>query len=98
MEIGLVGVLLGAGRKTVEESVDFSAGVRFHKKTGMFVRQGDILAEVYTERDCVLDNAVQRVVEAFSFSEEVVEIPSLITNIVTKNGVEPFDQSILANE
>mmetsp|Transcript_20958 Transcript_20958/g.37853 ORF Transcript_20958/g.37853 Transcript_20958/m.37853 type:complete len:507 (-) Transcript_20958:217-1737(-) len=98
MEIGLVGVLLGAGRKTVEESVHFCAGVRFHKKAGMFVRQGDILAEVYTERDCVLDNAVQRVLEAFSFSEEVVEIPSLITNIVTKNGVEPFDQSILANE
>mmetsp|Transcript_15799 Transcript_15799/g.26978 ORF Transcript_15799/g.26978 Transcript_15799/m.26978 type:complete len:502 (-) Transcript_15799:206-1711(-) len=95
MEIGLVGVLLGAGRKTVEESVDFSAGILFHKKAGMFVHEGDILADVYTERSAILENAVQRVLGAFSFSEEAVEVPSLITNIVTKDGVEPFDQSIL---
>ena len=37
MEIGLTGVLIGAGRKSVEESVDFSAGILFKKKSGMFV-------------------------------------------------------------
>mmetsp|Transcript_23904 Transcript_23904/g.37648 ORF Transcript_23904/g.37648 Transcript_23904/m.37648 type:complete len:142 (-) Transcript_23904:88-513(-) len=99
MEIGLVGVLLGAGRKTVEEPVDFSAGIRFRKKAGACVRRGDVLAEAYTERDGVLENyAVQRVLEAFQFSDvEVGDLPLLITNFVTKNGVEEFDQSTLAD-
>jgi len=99
MEIGLVGVLLGAGRKTVEESVDFSAGIRFRKKAGAFVCRGDVLAEAYTERDGVLENnAVRRVLEAFRFSDvEVGDLPPLITNFVTKNGVEEFDQSTLAD-
>lgn len=95
MEIGLTGVLIGAGRKSVEESVDFSAGILFKKKSGMFVNEGDVLAEIYTERDDVLDNAVQRVLDAFSFSDKAVDMPSLITNFLTKDGVEDFDQSLL---
>ena len=95
MEIGLTGVLIGAGRKSVEESVDFSAGILFKKKSGMFVNEGDVLAQIYTERDDVLDNAVQRVLDAFSFSDKAVDMPSLITNFLTKDGVEDFDQSLL---
>lgn len=99
MEIGQVGVLLGAGRKHVEESVDFSAGIIFYKKAGMSVREGDPLAEVYTDRENgVLENAVQRVLEAFTFSEERVQVPPLIANFVTKDCVEEFDQSIIGNE
>lgn len=98
MEIGLTGVLLGAGRKSVEESVDFTAGILFHKKAGMSVQKGDVLAEVHTERDGeVLEHAVQRVLEAFSFSEERESMPPLIVNFVTKDGVEDFDQSILTD-
>ena len=61
----------------------------------MFVNEGDVLAEIYTERDDVLDNAVQRVLDAFSFSDKAVDMPSLITNFLTKDGVEDFDQSLL---
>lgn len=97
MEIGLVGVSLGAGRRTAEESVDFTAGVRLRKKAGMPVRRGDVLAEAFTERDgAALDDAVRRVREAFRFSDAAVGAPPLIANVVTKDGVEPFDQSTLA--
>ena len=98
MEVGLVGVLLGAGRKTVDESVDFTAGIWFRKKAGMLVCKGDVLAEVYTERGSALEGAVQRVLEAFSFAEEKVVLPPLITNMVTKDGVEEYDQSILTDD
>lgn len=90
MEIGLVGVLIGAGRKTVEGTVDFAAGIEFHMKPGMFVREGDILATVYTEREVVLCSAAERVLKAYGFSDDKVEIPPLIAKIVTKDGVEPF--------
>ena len=98
MEIGLTGVLLGAGRKTVEESVDFSAGIVFRKKPGAFARRGDVLAEVHTERGGVLESAVRRVLEAFSFSDEEATPLPLITNLVTKDAVVDFDSTILTDE
>lgn len=94
-----MGVLLGAGRKHVEESVDFSAGIQFYKKAGMYVQEGDVLAEVHGDRDDgLLQNAVHRVLEAFTFSEEQVQLDPLIANFVTKDCVEEFDQSIIGNE
>ncbi|KAL7483921.1 hypothetical protein ACHAW6_009566 [Cyclotella cf. meneghiniana] len=97
MEIGLIGVLLGAGRKTVEESVDFSSGVEFHVRPGMHVCDGDHLATIYTERSTVLENAVQRVRSAFSFSNhgEMVALPPLVTHFLTKDSIEPFDDNVL---
>lgn len=95
MEIGLVSVLLGAGRNTVDEAVDFSSGVMFHKRPGMLVEKGDVLATVYTERQAVLENSVLRVKHAFAFSDSRVSLLHLITHFVTKDSVEDFDQSII---
>jgi pyrimidine-nucleoside phosphorylase len=96
LEIGLTGVLIGAGRKSVEESVDFSAGILFKAKAGKFVNEGDVLAEIYSERSGeVMENAAQRVLKAVTFSEKPpVKVP-LITHLVTKNGSTEFDQSNL---
>ena len=67
LKIGLSGVLIGAGRKSVSESVDFSAGILLKKKTGMFVNKGDVLAEVYTDRDEeILHNATKQVLQAYT--------------------------------
>jgi len=96
LKIGLTAVHIGAGRKSVSESVDFSAGVVLKKKAGMAVNKGDVLSEVYTDRDeGILHSATKQVLEAYSFSDECVELPQLITNFVTKNGVEDFDLSVL---
>lgn len=95
MEIGLVGVLLGAGRKTVDESVDFSSGVEIHARPGMYVKEGDHLATIYTERSAVLESAVKQVRSAFFFSTEKPVILPLVTHFITKDSVEDFDQSVL---
>ena len=96
LEIGLTGVLIGAGRKSVEESVDFSAGILFKAKAGKFVNEGDVLAEIYSERSGeVMENAAQRVLKAVTFSEKPPVIAPLITHLVTKNGSTEFDQSNL---
>lgn len=94
LEVGLVGVNIGAGRKTVDESVDKRAGIVFHKRPGMSVVEGDVLATVYTERADQLANAVQRILDSCTFSYDQIELPPLITNFVTGEGVEDFDQSI----
>ena len=86
---------IGAGRKNVEDSVDFAAGILLRKKTGMNVQKGDVLAEIYSERDEVMEFSVQRVLDAFSFSNEHVIVPPLMSHIVDKYGVAEFDQTIL---
>ncbi len=45
---GIASLLLGAGRNTKEESIDFSAGIILQKKTGDFVKEGDTIATLYT--------------------------------------------------
>lgn len=45
---GIASLLLGAGRNTKEESIDFSAGIMLKKKTGDYVAEGDTIATLYT--------------------------------------------------
>ncbi len=45
---GIASLLLGAGRNTKEESIDFSAGILLKKKTGDYVTEGDEIAIMHT--------------------------------------------------
>lgn len=55
--VGKASMLLGAGRETKESSIDYSAGIILHKKTGESVKKGDILAEFHTSSKEKLDEA-----------------------------------------
>jgi pyrimidine-nucleoside phosphorylase len=98
MIIGSTAVYLGAGRKDVEESVDFAAGILLCMKTGMYVQKGDVLAEIFSDRGDVLQVSSQRVLDAISFANESVNVPPLLTHIVDKDGVTEFDQAIFGSE
>lgn len=45
--VGLVALALGAGRKTVTDSIDYSAGLVVHKKIGDKVDRGEAIATFY---------------------------------------------------
>lgn len=47
-KIGIAAMLLGAGRATKEDTIDFSAGIMMHKKNGDAVEQGEPIATLYT--------------------------------------------------
>ncbi|HRU42766.1 MAG TPA: thymidine phosphorylase, partial [Candidatus Diapherotrites archaeon] len=46
--IGISAMLLGAGRKTKEDKIDFSAGISMKKKVGDKVAAGDVLCVLHT--------------------------------------------------
>ena len=48
--VGHAGMLLGAGRETVESRIDPAVGVVLHKKVGELVVQGEPLMTVHVER------------------------------------------------
>ena len=48
MEFGLFAMRLGAGRAVKTDALDYETGIVFEKKVGDSVRQGEIVAKVYT--------------------------------------------------
>ena len=46
-QTGMAGVLLGAGRNTMEDPIDYGAGIWLNKKAGDAVKPGEIIATLY---------------------------------------------------
>jgi len=44
---GMAGVLLGAGRNTMEDPIDYGAGIWLYKKAGEPVKKGEVIAALY---------------------------------------------------
>ena len=47
LELGKLAVALGAGRRTKEDKIDHSVGIKLNKHIGDVVKKGDILATLY---------------------------------------------------
>jgi pyrimidine-nucleoside phosphorylase len=50
-KIGIASLLLGAGRNTKYDELDFSAGIILKAKTGDFVSEGEVIATLYSEKN-----------------------------------------------
>ncbi len=81
-KIGSSSVILGAGRVNKEDSIDFSAGIILHKKTGEKVSKGDILAELHTNDESKISSAEVLFLEALSFSDEKPMENQLIYKVI----------------
>ena len=44
---GMAGVLLGAGRNTMEDAIDYGAGIWLDKKSGDAVKKGEVIVTLY---------------------------------------------------
>ena len=75
---GIACLMLGAGRNTMADKIDFTAGIRLHRKTGDFVKAGESIATLYTSRDGLLDGAEARFRQATTISDTAPESRPLI--------------------
>lgn len=77
-EIGMSSLLLGGGRAKKEDAVDPLVGLRVDWKIGDFVRKGDLLGVLYADDKDRADDAVERFLGAFRYSEiPVKQVPPL---------------------
>lgn len=81
-EIGRAALELGAGRKTKEDKIDFSAGIVIRKKTGDFVRVGEVLAVMHAGCEEKLGAAEGIFLSALEFSAGKPKKKKLIIDIV----------------
>jgi pyrimidine-nucleoside phosphorylase len=79
---GVASLLLGAGRNTKEDVIDFAAGIHLCKKTGEYVNKGDVIATLYTEKPDTFAAAEKRLLEATVLSDEKPNEMPLILSVV----------------
>ncbi len=88
--IGIASVILGAGRKTKEDIIDFSAGIKLVKKTGDMLSEGDVLAILYTNNQASLEEAKSKLLDSYIIDDEDYVDKPLVLARVTADSVERF--------
>ncbi|MBL7184402.1 MAG: pyrimidine-nucleoside phosphorylase [Anaerolineae bacterium] len=83
MEVGLTVALLGGGRARKGDSIDHAVGVVLAKKIGDYVKKGEALLIIHANDEQRLADARRRLLDAYSWSDEPVERPPLVHEIIS---------------
>jgi pyrimidine-nucleoside phosphorylase len=81
-QIGIAAMMLGAGRRTKEETIDYAVGLYLNKKVGDVVKEGESLVTIYANREDVED-VKQVLYENIEIGESGKE-PTLIHKVITE--------------
>ncbi|MGX7014290.1 pyrimidine-nucleoside phosphorylase [Vagococcus silagei] len=81
-QIGVAAMLLGAGRRTKEDVIDYAVGLNLNKKVGDAVQEGESLVTIYSNREDIED--VKKVLYDNIFISESGIEPKLIHEIITE--------------
>jgi len=76
--IGLCAMSLGAGRKKVDDSIDYTAGIVIKAKTGDAVKVGQPIAVLHTSSQQSADAAKEKYLDCLLFSSSPVVKPKLL--------------------
>ena len=79
---GTASLLLGAGRNTMEDKIDFAAGIKLVKKTGDKVKKGDVIAVLYSDDEKRFSSAEKCFIKATHITDTKPEDVPLILDIV----------------
>lgn len=75
---GLASLALGAGRNTIEDEIDYSAGIILRKKTGDFVEKGEVIATLYANDRALFHRAEELLLNATGLQENAPEEEPLV--------------------
>lgn len=72
-EVGLTAVELGAGREKKGDSIDHAVGIVIHHKVGDRIEKGDPLFTVHANDEERRDQAIERLLNAYKFSDTLIK-------------------------
>ncbi len=91
--IGKAVKILGAGRETKEDTIDYSAGIELKVKPGMKVKQGDVIAKLYTNNEGSIKESESIVLESYLVSEQKPPVrPLILAYVDQKNTFKYVDK------
>lgn len=67
--LGVASMILGAGRETKESVIDYSAGIKLNKKTGMQLKKGELIATLYSDSSEKLNASLEPFKRSLVFSD-----------------------------
>jgi pyrimidine-nucleoside phosphorylase len=82
-EVGLTSMLLGGGRARKNDAIDHAVGVELHKKVADRVEEGQPLLTIHANDPAKVAGARQRLLAAYQWSDDPVEPPPLIRQVVS---------------
>jgi pyrimidine-nucleoside phosphorylase len=86
--VGVASAALGAGRETIDATIDLSAGIDLARKTGDEVYAGDVIATLYSSSEQRLDEGERILLDAYDIRDERPKaVPHFLAR-VTADGVE----------
>ncbi|MEG2915722.1 MAG: pyrimidine-nucleoside phosphorylase [Oscillospiraceae bacterium] len=88
---GMSSVVLGAGRETKNSQIDYSAGIILKKKVGDYVKSGEEIAVLHTNKEKNVLEAETIFLDAITISKNNVEEEPLVYARVSKDGVEIYN-------
>jgi pyrimidine-nucleoside phosphorylase len=81
-ELGIAAMMLGAGRRTKEDAIDYAVGLKLHKKVGEEIQEGEALLTIYSNTEDIEE--VTALLEQYIEIGETGAEPPLIHEIITE--------------
>lgn len=81
-EIGMSALELGAGRLTKESEIDPKAGIIFHKKIGDKINRGELIAELFTDKEEIVEAVKIKIFNALSIGRGKTSKTKMIKKIL----------------
>lgn len=78
MGLGFAGIELGAGRRKISDTIDYSSGMYIHARIGDTLKPGDDILTIHSNDEDALHEVVAKGDSYFSISEKIPDIPPLI--------------------
>jgi pyrimidine-nucleoside phosphorylase len=82
LKIGQASVLLGAGRLTLDSSIDPAVGIVLKKKVGDAVKPGETIAEIHYNSTLNLPVVKEMIIDACVIKDKKVKSPALIIDVI----------------
>lgn len=89
-DVGIAALLLGAGRETKEEDIDYSVGIVLDKKVGAYVSKGETIARIHVNDRSRLEECTKKLLGAYSFTDEKPGPRPLIFGMVDEKGIKRY--------
>ncbi|GAB6989335.1 pyrimidine-nucleoside phosphorylase [Paenibacillus pini] len=79
-EVGISAMLLGAGRKTKADKIDYAVGITVLKKTGSKVEKGDVIAHIHSNGNH--EDSVAKLKKAFTIENTAPVVDPIIYEVI----------------
>jgi len=80
--VGIAALLLGAGRQTADDKIDYGAGIMLSVKLGVSVEKGQVIATIYTNNPASVQDAEDKFLSSIKITQEKPEeIPLVYVRI-----------------